>query len=303
MWKELSAYEGKNLHQLNDAGVDNLLDFLEKFFPEYNRSSSITDPYYIWRVYVQKKTLRYVIVDGQQLQKIPGASRARITLFDENGKLIGSDEFSTGWRIDIIGMVKMQDSIIGVPVIVILTRPFTNGRDIARQYYALYNDNTVLVRLENRDGSITRNTYITNNHMVGPTVKERSVEEWEAALHSTDEVETLLALMWIGGIHDDPAKPGDYGPRPCWGESKYVKQVHQLRGLELVQERLSWLMKSSNQWIREAAEIAANSKGIRKRRKGFSLDLLPNKHMERSRASGFHMIQSTLRARPGDVCP
>jgi hypothetical protein len=259
MWKELSPYEGKNLQQLDDAGVDNLLDLLEKFFPEYSQSSSISDPYYIWRIYVQKKTLRYVIVDGQQLQVIPGASRACITLFDETGKLIGSDEFTTGWRIDIKDMVKMQDSIIGVPVIVILTRPFS-GRDIARQYYALHNDNTVLVRLENSDGSITRSRYTASNYAIGPTVKERSVEEWEAALHSTDEVETLLALMWIGGIHDDPTKRGDYGIRPYWGESKYVKQVHQLRGLELVQERLSSLMKSSNQWIREAAEIAANSK-------------------------------------------
>jgi hypothetical protein len=98
MWKELSTYEGKNLQQLDDAGVDNLVYLLEKFFPEYTQSSSITDPYYIWRVYVQKKTLRYVIVDGEQLQRIPGASRACITLFDETGKLIGSDEFSTGHK-------------------------------------------------------------------------------------------------------------------------------------------------------------------------------------------------------------
>jgi hypothetical protein len=259
MWKELSAYEGKDLQLLDDEGVDKLFDLLEKLFPEYSQSSSFTDPYYIWRVYVQKKTFRFVIADGEQLQRIPGASRACMTLFDETGKLIGSDEFSTGWRIDIKGMVKMQDSIIGVPVIVILTRPCMNGRDIARQYYALYNDSTVLVRLENSDGNITRNRYTTDNHVIGPTVKERSVEEWEAALLSTDEVEMLLALMWIGGIHDDPAKRGDHGPMPYWGESKYLEQINQLRKLELVQERLGSLMKSSNQWIREAAEIAANS--------------------------------------------
>jgi hypothetical protein len=50
MWEELSFYEGKNLQQLDDAGVDDLLDLLEKVFPEYSQSSSITDPYYIWRV-------------------------------------------------------------------------------------------------------------------------------------------------------------------------------------------------------------------------------------------------------------
>ena len=86
------------------------------------------------------------------------------------------------------------------------------------------------------------------------------MEEWEAALHSTDEVELLLALMWIGGIHDDSATPGDPGPRPYWGESDYVEQVRQLRRSEIVQKRLSWLMKSNNQWVREAAELAANSK-------------------------------------------
>ena len=44
------------------------------------------------------------------------------------------------------------------------------------------------------------------------------------------------------------------------GESEYVEHVRQLRGLELVKERLSSLMKSNNQWIKEAAELAANSK-------------------------------------------
>jgi hypothetical protein len=41
-------------------------------------------------------------------------------------------------------------------------------------------------------------------------------------------------------------------------------------------------------------------KGIRKRRKGFDLDLLPNKHTHRRCASGFHMIQHHARG-PGDV--
>jgi hypothetical protein len=128
----------------------------------------------------------------------------------------------------------MQDSIIGVPGIIILTRPVINRRDIARQYYALHNDNAVLVRLESSDGSMTRNRYTTSNHQIGPTVEERSVEEWEAALHSADDVELLLALMWIGGIHDDPATPGNPGVRPNWGEGGSVEQVRQLRRSEIV---------------------------------------------------------------------
>jgi hypothetical protein len=36
MWTELSAYEGKNLQQLDDGGVDDLLKLLDKFFPEYS---------------------------------------------------------------------------------------------------------------------------------------------------------------------------------------------------------------------------------------------------------------------------
>jgi hypothetical protein len=258
MWSELTAYEGKDLQQLDDVAVDNLLELLEKLFPEYSQLSSITDPYYVWKVHVQKDSLRYVIVDGEELRIIPGASRAGISLFDEAGKCVGSCEFSTGWRIDIEGMTMMQASIIGVPVIVILTRR-VSGRDIARQYYALDNDNAVLVRLENSDGIITRNRYTSDNHTIGPTPEKRSVEEWQAALHSTNEVEMLAALMWLGGIHDDSATPVDYRPRPYWGKSEAVEQVHQLRGLELVQKRLSWLMKSNNKWIREAAELAANS--------------------------------------------
>jgi hypothetical protein len=79
-------------------------------------------------------------------------------------------------------------------------------------------------------------------------------------LDSPNEVEVLLALMWISGIHDDSTAPGSFAVRPGCGESEHLEEIQKLRGLELVQERLSWLMKSDNQWIREAAEIAVNSK-------------------------------------------
>ena len=123
MWKELSAYEGKNLQLNDDADMENLFVLLGKLFPEYGESSPITDPYYIWRIHNEKNALRYVIVDGEQLQTIPGASRACISLFNEEGRLVETNSFSTGWRIDIDNMELMKVSIIGVPVIVILTSP------------------------------------------------------------------------------------------------------------------------------------------------------------------------------------
>src|SRR5213593_1234568 len=101
MWKELLPYEGRDLRELDGAGIDRLLNSLNQLFPEYVEASSLASPSYLWRIKDRKHILRYIIVDGEQLQRLPGTSKACICLFDEGGKLLGATEFSTGWRIDI----------------------------------------------------------------------------------------------------------------------------------------------------------------------------------------------------------
>jgi hypothetical protein len=262
MWNELSRYEGRDLRNLDDADNDKLFDLLEKLFPKYCETSSITDPYYVWTVQDEKRNiLRYIVVDGEQIQKLPGGSRACISLFDEVGRLVATSEFSTGWRIDIKDVELIKDSIIGVPVIVILSGSF-GGRDIGRQYYALFNDEVVLIRLEDVNGTVIPNRYTGSTDTIGPTVVKRSLDEWEAALCSDNEVEILLALIWIGGIHDDSASSGQFGPKPYRANSRYVEQVRRLRRRKRVQERLSRLRASDNQWVREGAQLAANSNPV-----------------------------------------
>ncbi len=244
---------------------EDLVESLNTYFPEYSESSSNADPYYIWRIQYPKINSRYVIVCGQELQRIPAASRAVISLYDDARKLVVTSEFSTGWRINITDMELIEKSIIGTPIVVILSRAFINGRDIARQYYALCNDEIVLVRLEDSNGSITPNRYTHHNYLVGPPLPKRTIDEWESALQLSNELENLRALMWIGGIHEDRIandQPTHQSRvvRPYRGASQYVEEVRQLRTRRNVQEYLSRLMQSDTQWIREAAQLAASAR-------------------------------------------
>lgn len=95
-------------------------------------------------------------------------------------------------------------SQVGRKVIEVSSAPSINGRDVAKQFYALVNDDVLLIRLEDKAGHLIRNTYGAPNHTFGFTITGRSANEWKAALESGDFAEVLATLTWLSGTHLDP---------------------------------------------------------------------------------------------------
>ena len=274
MFQQLTSYENRELRDLDEADSEVLISLLERFFPEYIESSSILSPFYLWRFRDQDGVTRYLILDGEDLQRIPGNSKAGVHIFTETGELVVTSEFLTGYRIGIRDARLIEDSIIDVPVLEITSQPMT-GRNIRKQFYGLLRDRVLLERLEDDRHKIARNMYTERHYIIGPEVLNRPAEDLEAVLRADAHANILALLTWMSGIHgnnklrseiDDSLdqRNGGYDKineaRVTFhvGVSKYNEIIRDLLERQFVKERLSQLRNSENQWIREAAQLVTS---------------------------------------------
>jgi len=160
----------------------------------------------------------------------------------------------------LTGVKRSRVPEIDRDVLEVGSRPVINGRDIARQYYALVGDTVTLIRLEDSRGEPVKNIFGAPNHTIGPNLAGRSAAEWEKALGSTDSAETLSALAWLGGRHWDIQKPLPEYEHEELAEAQLADSVRTRRS---VQDAIHKLAKSKNRWVREAAELAMTAEVYR----------------------------------------
>jgi hypothetical protein len=123
----------------------------------------------------------------------------------------------------------------------------------AAQYYAFLKDSFALVRLEDSAGNVVPVNFHNPNHTIGPAVPERTPEQWEAMLRSSDHAEVLRTLVWLGGEHSDPPLDGDGSSIERFEESNRALVTRRRPG---VCERVEALTQSEDSWVREAAQQA-----------------------------------------------
>jgi hypothetical protein len=194
---------------------------------------------------------RLVLFQATPLWCIPGGSSAHIFVFDIEGHLLTKCNFSTGWRITIEDARWQEDSGHGFACLVVYSAPSINGADITSQYYALLEDTFALVRMEDRAGKSVRVNYHNPNHTIGPSVPERTAEEWEATMRSSDRAEVLRTLVWLGGAHSDPPLRLEGVER--FEDASRALQARARPGLRLAVEAL---ISSEDRWVVEAAQQA-----------------------------------------------
>ncbi len=115
---------------------------------------------------------------------IPGQSSARITVIDENGKRVNQTVFSTGWRIDVVNAERIDPISQTGLFFAINSQNEINGRDVAKQYYAIIDDETFLLRIEDSNGNSLMNG--NKNHMIGPELP---------AEYNVEKISDLKSLM------------------------------------------------------------------------------------------------------------
>lgn len=213
-------------------------------------------PWHIWKL----RTL-YVVLLGQNLAMIPGGTSACIQLFDAGLTRIGSWSFQTGWRNLLIDASLESSPQVGADLLVLRTSPVINGRDIAKEYFALGNDRLRVIRLEDSKGAAVQNDYVFPNYEIGVIPSARSVEDWTRLLQSKDKSDVLSALVFLGGRHLDEKERMTL-PEPH--ESSYAALFQQLVDTPSIHDSITELTKSDNPWIREAAILAG--RGPRQRR-------------------------------------
>jgi hypothetical protein len=131
---------------------------------------------------------------------------------------------------------------------------FINGRDVAKEYFAVGSDRLRLVRLESAKGDAVQNEYIYSNYEIGIVPEGSTEEEWASMLESADEAKVLSALVFLGGRH---LKEPQRRLLPDPAESKYAALFQQLAASPRIRELIAHLSHSENEWVKQAALLAA----------------------------------------------
>ena len=241
-WQVLLSFENQDLQGLDQESSEVLQKAVttvtghgsENFLPRIFRTITNTSG--------QK---RYILVEEAPLRMIPGSSSLRVHVFDLAGRLLNEQEFNAGYRISLSSIQIRRIEAINSEVLIAQGLSVFGGHFLS-QYYVLSKNQIVLVYLET-DGLFEQNNYQNRHVTIGPQL-QRSVEDWEKALHSDDEAEVLTALLWLGGYHWDGL------PAPYDEDKGESEKVSILSSREPIRKRLFELSQSKNFWIQAAAQ-------------------------------------------------
>jgi hypothetical protein len=203
------------------------------------------EPWSLWRLKT-KTWSGFILFEADS--PLPGgwdpdlrASGARIHFLDATGQYESTFEFCPGYGIYLVDAAFGNHEIVGAPVIEIKTRiidrAFSQWTSDTRQFYGIVDKRLALLRIESEEGKVLANRYDDSHVRLGPSPPERTKEQWEELLLSSDRVLVLEALTWIAGRN-------------------FTFLAEAVRESLVVQKRIAELAESENEWIREAAVLA-----------------------------------------------
>jgi hypothetical protein len=249
---ELARFVGRDLWK--DGLSESESHALTKFLGEVPKGYMLEPaPWHVWQINRDGQT-RYVVLLGQDLGIIPGGTSACFQLFDANGKRMISRCFQTGWRNTLAEASIDYSTNLASDLVVLHTHAVINGRPIAKEYFAISHDRIRLIRLESSKGDIVQNEYVFPNYEIGFVPEARTIDDWAGLLQSKDLADVLAALTFLGGRHlTEPERHFDSEPQ----KSQYSGLFQQLIGSPRIRELIAHLETSDNEWVRQAAALAA----------------------------------------------
>ena len=170
-----------------------------------------------------------------------------IGLVDADGNPVWGSESRTGRWMTVERVDWLTPPEIGVPCI-------RFEHDCSFTYFAVRDQGVGLVRFESKDHQPSRNYYCRSGvYTVGPAPTERTAEEWEGLLFSSDPPDVLQALVWLSGLQPKPSRRPLPTPNADDRNSDLFERVI---GRGEVIRRIRELRESRNPWIREYARMA-----------------------------------------------
>lgn len=216
-------------------------------------------PWHVWKTN-RNGVIRFVVLLGEPEIIVPGGSSACVLLLDGSLNRINSWCFQTGWRMTLDSASFDFSNDLGSDIIVLHMTRFINGRNVAKEYFALSGDRLRFVRMENDKGEAVQNEYVFPNFEIGIVPTGETDEDWIDMLRSADKPTILSALVFLGGRHITEAQRR-FAPEPA--ESRYASLFQKLISNARIRELIAGLSDSENEWIRQAAQLA--SRGPRER--------------------------------------
>ena len=222
-WQVLLSFENQDLEGLDEQSGRLVRKAINELAPHKKEDRSLSFEPRLFRTIANAKgERRYILVEESPMVFTPGEATLKVCIFDNGGHLLNQQEFSTGMRAAITG-IKIREIDQLAPQTLIVQGEYFFAGTAFYQYYALSGNQIVMIYYLS-GFSFRPISY----GKIGPMI-ERSADEWQQALESSDTVEVLSALMWFSGSHSD------------------------IDAQASVQKRLAELSESDNFWIKSAA--------------------------------------------------
>jgi len=161
----------------------------------------------VWTFKTPKSETRYAVFYAPTHYEVPGSSSASIFLLSPAGNEIGRWSFPIGWRSRMNSASTSFDESLKAQIVTVETAPLINGRDVAKQYFALVDDKFYFIRMEDSKGLLIRNNYLYPNHTLGGIAPAKDMAAWMSLLESSQLALRLAALTYLSGMHMNPDKP------------------------------------------------------------------------------------------------
>lgn len=281
VWQELLTFLDKDLSNAEKELKEKADVLLDKLIPERVGGNgkqtfrSMTHSLRITKkISTPKGEKRIALLETQNFIILPGQQRHFIHLFSENGRLLGTTDFITGWRMISSDFSIAENKELGCYLLQL--KSAGNGYS-SKQYYALLSDSAVLVRLEissSQTEENNRNAYGCKYPFIGAPVNQLTINERISLLNSHDKIEVLQALMWFSGRHytilhlqqedEDMRKIAAKNPdvtfpstlQACPESVDDAKIFAEAQNRDDIKKILKRLSESENEWIRQTAELA-----------------------------------------------
>jgi len=230
---------------------------------DYWRTPQDGEPH---RVYgVNSGRARWALIVSYPGLTVPGVSWMAVHLFDAGWQQIAVVNFPTGYRIALFDIWQERVLSLQEPVIVVrlgTIGSFMNFTYRERQYYAVREESVTLVRIAQEGGSLTRGVFSASHPWNGPRPPQRTPAQWIEALSSSDPVDVLETLTWLGGRHMGSSEKRE--PQVNQESLEDAKLWETVRDDPRTRARLAELVESTDGWVREAADLARKTPGPRR---------------------------------------
>jgi hypothetical protein len=200
-------------------------------------------------------------------------SGMKLHFFDKSWKRVCSHAFPTGYRFFLDDVAVQRKGELGRPLVVAKVtssgpfitspgskRPAFEQGDFQLQYYALIGTNLFMVRLEDNRGALARNHYRWSVPPKGPSVPQRTKEEWIRWLESSNAVNRLSAMVWLTGTHlsSSEERKADHNQESV-ADSRLFESVRDDPRTHSIMNRLS---NDKNPWVRDYALLGISREGM-----------------------------------------